>query len=59
MAARGALMFFIIDSLHTLDRVYHYSMANFVAILRKGARQQVAEVNCRHMPFCLVNVLPY
>lgn len=29
-------MFFIIDSLHTLDRVYYYSMASFVTILKKG-----------------------
>lgn len=37
MAARGALLYFIVDSLYRLDRVYHYSMANFVATLTKGA----------------------
>ena len=36
VAARGALMYFIIDILNVLDRVYQYSMANFVYILKKG-----------------------
>ncbi|KAK9866454.1 hypothetical protein WJX84_011662 [Apatococcus fuscideae] len=36
VATRGALTYFLIDSLNALDRVYHYSMANFVYILRKG-----------------------
>jgi hypothetical protein len=36
VAARGSLMYFLIDNINTLDRVYHYSMANFVFILRKG-----------------------
>lgn len=38
VAARGSLMFFLIDSLPSLDRVYYFSMATFVAILQKGAR---------------------
>ncbi|KAI8473051.1 MAG: flagellar outer dynein arm heavy chain beta [Monoraphidium minutum] len=36
VAARGSLVFFLIDELHALDRVYHYSMANFVHVLVKG-----------------------
>lgn len=36
VAERGALLYFLIDTLNALDRVYHYSMANFVYILRKG-----------------------
>ncbi|GBF97683.1 flagellar outer dynein arm heavy chain beta [Raphidocelis subcapitata] len=36
VAARGALVYFLIDGLHALDRVYHYSMANFVGVLVKG-----------------------
>jgi dynein heavy chain len=36
VAARGSLMYFLIDNINTLDRVYHYSMANYVYILRKG-----------------------
>ena len=36
VAARGALMYFLVDALNVLDRVYQYSMANFVYILRKG-----------------------
>jgi dynein heavy chain, axonemal len=36
VAARGSLLYFLIDNINTLDRVYHYSMANFVYILRKG-----------------------
>ncbi len=38
VAARCALLYFLIDSLNALDRVYHYSMANFVLALKKGAR---------------------
>ena len=37
VAANGALLYFLINNLHELDRVYHFSMANFVAILGKGA----------------------
>ena len=36
VAARGSLIYFLIDSLWVLDRVYQYSMANFVYILKKG-----------------------
>lgn len=36
VASRGSLVYFLIDNLNALDRVYHYSMANFVAILKKG-----------------------
>ena len=37
VAMRGGLLYFFIDSLNALDRVYHYSMAAFVQILKKGA----------------------
>lgn len=36
VATRGSLMYFLIDALNALDRVYHYSMANFVSIMHKG-----------------------
>ncbi|KAF6251999.1 flagellar outer dynein arm heavy chain beta [Scenedesmus sp. NREL 46B-D3] len=36
VAARGSQVYFLIDNLNALDRVYHYSMANYVAILKKG-----------------------
>jgi len=36
VAARGSLVYFLIDNLSALDRVYHYSMANFVRVLTKG-----------------------
>lgn len=36
VATRGSLVYFLIDNLNALDRVYHYSMANFVYILIKG-----------------------
>ncbi len=36
VAARGSLVYFLIDNLNALDRVYHYSMANYVYILKKG-----------------------
>lgn len=39
VASRGSLIYFVIDSLHVLDRVYQYSMANFVYILKKGMDQ--------------------
>ena len=29
-------MYFLVDALNVLDRVYQYSMANFVYILKKG-----------------------
>ena len=39
VAARGALLYFLVDSLPALDRVYHYSMARFVATLQRGMDQ--------------------
>ncbi|CAG9462750.1 unnamed protein product [Pedinophyceae sp. YPF-701] len=36
VATRGSLVYFLIDNLDALDRVYHYSMANFVRIMRTG-----------------------
>ena len=36
MASRGSLLYFLIDSLPSLDRVYYFSMANFALILQKG-----------------------
>ena len=42
MATRGALVYFLVDALCALDRVYHYSMANFVAAMHKGARSALA-----------------
>ena len=40
VATRGSLVYFLIDTLNALDRCYHYSMANFVYILRKGEHQR-------------------
>ena len=45
VAANGALLYFLINNLHELDRVYHYSMANFVQILTKG-RCKGSEIFC-------------
>lgn len=39
VALRGALVYFLVDSLGALDRVYFYSMANFVRIMIKGMDQ--------------------
>jgi hypothetical protein len=36
VATRGSLVYFLIDNLNALDRVYHYSMANFMRVLVKG-----------------------
>lgn len=36
VAQRGSLVYFLVDSLSALDRVYHYSMANFVRIMSKA-----------------------
>jgi len=36
VASRGSLIYFLIDNLNVLDRVYNYSMANYVYILKKG-----------------------
>ena len=54
VATRGALTYFLIDSLNALDRVYHYSMANFVYILRKGEPDSVFT---RKLPFQCSNRL--
>lgn len=40
-------MYFLIDTLNALDRVYHYSMANFVYILRKG---EATGLTCSALP---------
>ena len=50
VAARGALMYFLIDSLPALDRTYYFSMATFVAILQKGVSMAI----CRKSVSCLV-----
>jgi dynein heavy chain len=47
-AVRGALLYFLVDSLWILDHFYRYSMANFVIIFKKGmdmaeAREDVNE----------------
>ena len=39
VATRGALMYFLVDALSALDRVYHYTMATFVSIMVKGAQR--------------------
>jgi dynein heavy chain, axonemal len=36
VAARGAMLYFFIDSLPALDRVYWYSMANFSTVMKRG-----------------------
>ncbi|KAF5834390.1 hypothetical protein DUNSADRAFT_8976 [Dunaliella salina] len=36
VATRGSLVYFLIDNLNALNRVYHYSMANFVFVLGRG-----------------------
>lgn len=36
VATRGSLVYFLIDNLNALNRVYHYSMANFVYVLGRG-----------------------
>lgn len=40
VAGRGALLYFLVDSLPALDRVYYFSMANFVLILQKGCNSK-------------------
>lgn len=41
VAVRGSLLYFLVDSLSALDRVYHYSMANFVRIMGKAMVRRV------------------
>lgn len=36
VAARGALIYFLVDAISALDRVYYYTMATFVGIMLKG-----------------------
>ena len=36
VASRGALLYFFMDSLPTLDRVYWFSMAAFVRVMQRG-----------------------
>ena len=36
VAVRGALIYFLVDALSALDRVYHYTMATFVNIMVNG-----------------------
>eukprot|EP00898_Chlorokybus_atmophyticus_P007698 jgi/Chlat1/792/Chrsp104S01257 len=36
VAARGALLFFLVDRLHVLDHAYRYSMAAFVNVMSRG-----------------------
>ena len=52
VATRGSLVYFLIDTLNALDRCYHYSMANFVFILRKGEHSCII-VLCSALALCL------
>ena len=36
VAARGSLLYFLVDKLNSLEHMYQYSMANYVDILTKG-----------------------
>jgi hypothetical protein len=36
VAALGSLLYFLIDNINTLDRVHHYTIANYVYILYNG-----------------------
>ena len=36
VAARGSLMYFLVDQLNNLSHMYQFSMANYVDILKKG-----------------------
>ena len=50
VAARGSLFYFLIDSLCVLDRVYQYSMANYVYVLTKGISLTPGGVDESHVP---------
>jgi dynein heavy chain len=50
VAARGALLYFLVDVLNVLDRVYQYSMANFVYILKKGMDVCPGGADDTHVP---------
>ena len=54
VAANGALLYFLINNLHGLDRVYHFSMANFVQILGKGRLQ---DCKVQHSIACNLDVM--
>ena len=53
VATRGSLVYFLIDTLNALDRCYHYSMANFVFILRKGEHSCIT-VPCSTLALCFL-----
>ena len=44
VAGRGSLVYFLIDLLPSLDRVYYFSMANFALILQKGTSSMQAQL---------------
>lgn len=52
VASRGATIFFLVDSLPALDRVYLFSMAAFLRVRRRtdmggnGTRKRVLEEAC-------------
>ena len=56
VATRGSLVYFLIDTLNALDRCYHYSMANFVFILRKGEHSCII-VSCSTLALCFLILL--
>jgi len=41
VAVRGAILYFLMQSLQTLDYTYQYSMAYFVALMKKGMENKV------------------
>ena len=53
-------MYFLVDALNALDRVYHYSMANFVLAMHKGTPLLLspALLACTWQPF-KITWLPY
>ena len=63
VAARGSLLYFLIDSLSQLDRVYHFSMAAFVSILCKGQileiyKQILVVMLAHYKQFCFYSLPP-
>ena len=55
VAARCALLYFLIDALNALDRVYHFSMANFVLALKKGMlRAHVQRTRAKNSLHCVL-----
>ncbi len=57
VAARGSLMYFLVDALNALDRIYHYSMANFVAIMHKGRLPASSDVQTQYCLTSRIHVL--